>query len=75
MFHISSFITRYAYRRYPNLLTISWYCEELLDQGKLIEADELISKAIAENPEDIHHSEQIERIYFCKLRCLLEMKR
>ncbi|WP_342431975.1 tetratricopeptide repeat protein [Neobacillus sp. FSL H8-0543] len=75
MFHISSFITRYAYRRYPNLVTISWYCEELLDQGKLIEADELISNAIAENSEGIHHSEQIERIYFCKLRCLLEMKR
>src|SRR4051812_17050825 len=51
MFHISSFITRYAYRRYPNLLTISWYCEDLLDQGKLIEADELISTAIAENHE------------------------
>jgi tetratricopeptide (TPR) repeat protein len=75
MFHISSFLTRYAYRKYPTLLTISWYCEELLDQGKLIEADELISSAIADIQWDIHHSEQIERIYFCKLRCLLEMKR
>jgi tetratricopeptide (TPR) repeat protein len=75
MFHISSFLTRFAYRKYPNLLTISWFCEELLDQGKLIEADELISTAIADIHEDIHQSEQIERIYFCKLRCLLEMKR
>jgi tetratricopeptide (TPR) repeat protein len=72
MFHYSSFIARYAYRRFPCLLTISWYCEELLDNGKLLEADELISAVIAEN--QIQEGEEVERLYFCKIRCLLEMK-
>jgi tetratricopeptide (TPR) repeat protein len=75
MYHYSSFIARYAYRRFQDLLTVTWYCEELLDNGKLLEADEIISAAIMENQEDIHHSEIVERIYFCKIRCLLEMKR
>ncbi|MEH7014396.1 hypothetical protein V7087_26905, partial [Neobacillus niacini] len=26
MYHYSSFIARYAYRRFPTSLTISWYC-------------------------------------------------
>lgn len=74
MFNYSSFIARFAYRRFPNLLTISWYAEELLDNGRLLEADELISKTIDELQYSIHESEEVERIYFCKLRCLLEMK-
>jgi tetratricopeptide (TPR) repeat protein len=74
MYHYSSFIVRYAYRRFPCVLTLSWYCEELLDNGKLLEADELISAAIAENQEDIQDGEEVERLYFCKIRCLLEMK-
>ncbi|NWQ42160.1 tetratricopeptide repeat protein [Bacillus sp. EB106-08-02-XG196] len=74
MYQYSSFIARYAYRRFPSVLTISWYCEELLDNGKLLEADELISAAIAENQEDIQGCEELERLYFCKIRCLLEMK-
>lgn len=74
MYHYSSFIARYAYRRFPCYLTVSWYCEELLDNGKLLEADELISAAIAENQNDIRDCEQVERLYFCKIRCLLDMK-
>ncbi|WHZ01405.1 tetratricopeptide repeat protein [Neobacillus sp. YX16] len=74
MYQYSSFIARYAYRRFPCVLTLSWYCEELLDNGKLLEADELISAAIAENQEDIQDGEEVERLYFCKIRCLLEMK-
>lgn len=74
MYHLSSFIARYAYRRFPCILTLSWYCEELIDNGKLLEADELISDAIAENQEDITNDEELERLYFCKIRCLLEMK-
>ncbi len=74
MYHYSSFITRYAFRRFPCHLTVSWYCEELLDNGKLLEADELISAAIAENQLDIRDCEEVERLYFCKIRCLLNMK-
>ncbi|MCM3692707.1 tetratricopeptide repeat protein [Neobacillus niacini] len=74
MYQYSSFIARYAYRRFHCILTISWYCEELLDNGKLLEADELISVTIAENQEEIQDCEEIERLYFCKIRCLLEMK-
>jgi tetratricopeptide (TPR) repeat protein len=72
MYHYSSFIARYAYRRFPCFLTISWYCEELIDNGKLLEADELISAVIAEN--QLQECEEVERLYFCKIRCLLEMK-
>jgi len=72
MYHYSSFIARYAYRRFPCILTTSWYCEELLDNGKLLEADELISAVIAEN--QFQEGEEVERLYFCKIRCLLEMK-
>ncbi len=74
MYHYSSFIARYAYRRFPCFLTISWYCEELLDNGRLLEADELISAAITDNQEEIRDCEKVERLYFCKIRCLLEMK-
>jgi tetratricopeptide (TPR) repeat protein len=74
MYQYSSFIARYAYRRFPCVLTLSWYCEELLDNGKLLEADELISVAIAENQEDIQDGEGAVRLYFCKIRCLLEIK-
>jgi tetratricopeptide (TPR) repeat protein len=72
MYQYSSFIARYAYRRFPTLLTLTWYCEELLDNGKLLEADELVTNAIAESQED---TEVLEKLYFCKIRCLLEMKR
>jgi tetratricopeptide (TPR) repeat protein len=72
MFQFSSFIARYAYRRFPCILTTSWYCEELLDNGKLLEADELISAVIAEN--QFQEGEEGERLNFCKIRCLLEMK-
>lgn len=75
MYHFSSFIARLAYRRFPDLLTTSWYCEELLDHGKLLEADELITTVLDEVNKDIYQSEEVERLYFCKIRCLLEMKR
>ncbi|MFP7297987.1 tetratricopeptide repeat protein [Neobacillus niacini] len=74
MYQYSSFLARYAYRRFPCFLTLSWYCEELLDNGKLLEADELISSAIAEIQDNIQDGEECERLYFCKIRCLLEMK-
>jgi tetratricopeptide (TPR) repeat protein len=72
MYQYSSFIARYAYRRFPTLVTLTWYCEELLDNGKLLEADELVTNTIAENQEG---TEELEKLYFCKIRCLLEMKR
>nr|WP_263326041.1 tetratricopeptide repeat protein [Neobacillus sp. Marseille-Q6967] len=75
MYHFSSFIARFAYRRFPDLLTTSWYCEELLDHGRLLEADDLITKVLDEVNKDINESEEVERLYFCKIRCLLEMKR
>lgn len=75
MYHYSSFIARYAYRQFPNLLTTSWYCEELLDSGKLLEADELISRILLDIQDQDLDKEEVERIYFCKIRCLLEMKR
>jgi tetratricopeptide (TPR) repeat protein len=79
MFQYSSFLVRYAYRRFPNLLTISWYCEELLENGKLLEADDIIS-AVTRDVKEIsiddasEDHEGMERIHFCKIRCLLEMK-
>ncbi|MEH7176544.1 tetratricopeptide repeat protein [Neobacillus vireti] len=75
MYQYSSFIARYAYRRFPSIQTITWYCEELLDNGKILEADDLISKTIKENQDDRFNPVEIERLYFCKIRCLLEMNR
>ncbi|MEH7332257.1 tetratricopeptide repeat protein [Neobacillus drentensis] len=75
MYNYSSFIVRYAYRRFQNLLTASWYCEELLDGGRPLEAEEIITHVITESKEDIHECESLERAYFSKIRCLIEMKR
>ncbi|MGG3470143.1 tetratricopeptide repeat protein [Neobacillus pocheonensis] len=75
MYNYSAFIVRYAYRRFQNLLTASWFCEELLDNGRPLEAEKLITNAITVCKEDIRESETLERAYFSKIRCLLEMKR
>ncbi|MGG1674674.1 tetratricopeptide repeat protein [Neobacillus sp. NRS-1170] len=75
MYNYSAFIVRFAYRRFQNLLTASWYCEELLDGGRPLEAEEIITHVITESKEDISKSESLESAYFSKIRCLLEMKR
>lgn len=75
MYNYSAFLVRNAYRRFPNLLTASWFCEELLDNGKPFEAEDMITKAISECTMNIYENESLERAYFSKIRCLLEMKR
>ncbi|TKI86907.1 bacteriocin-processing peptidase family protein, partial [Bacillus cereus] len=49
MHQYSSFLIRYAYKKFPNMRTLSLYCDELIDERKILEAEQLLKETLEES--------------------------
>ncbi|PGK35132.1 hypothetical protein CN907_20575 [Bacillus anthracis] len=75
MHQYSSFLIRYAYKKFQNMRTLSLYCDELIDERKILEVEQLLKDSLEEvNKEEIE-VDLLAKTYFTLVRCLLEMKR
>ncbi|RBP89131.1 tetratricopeptide repeat protein [Cytobacillus firmus] len=74
MYQYSGFIARYAHRRFNTLQTAIWYCDELIDSGKTLEANDIITEYLRKQPHDAD-TELIISALFTEVHSLLELKR
>ncbi|PGC03231.1 bacteriocin-processing peptidase family protein [Bacillus toyonensis] len=75
MHQYSSFLIRYAYKKFPNMRTLSLYCDELIDERKILEAEQLLKDSLEEADKEEIDDDFLAKTYFTLVRCLLEMKR
>jgi len=75
MHQYSSFLIRYAYKKFPNMRTLSLYCDELIDERKILEAEQLLKDSLEEVGKEEIDADFLAKTYFTLVRCLLEMKR
>ncbi|HHT7189628.1 TPA: tetratricopeptide repeat protein [Bacillus cereus] len=75
MHQYSSFLIRYAYKKFPNMRTLSLYCDELIDERKILEAEQLLKDSLEEVSQTDVDADILAKAYFTLVRCLLEMKR
>lgn len=71
MDQLSGIIIRDSYRRLKSPQTALWYCEQLIDENKLIEAEELLK----ELEEQELPGELREKLYFTMASALIGMRR
>ncbi|MED0987063.1 tetratricopeptide repeat protein [Bacillus paramycoides] len=74
MHQYSSFLIRYTYKKFPNMRTLSLYCDELIDERKILDAEQLLKNSLEEVNEEID-ADVLAKAYFTLVRCLLDMKR
>ncbi|WP_028400257.1 tetratricopeptide repeat protein [Ectobacillus panaciterrae] len=75
MYHYSGFLARYAYRRFPSIRTLTWFCEELMNERKPLDAEELLKAALQTAEQEQAANEHLAKLHFTLSRCLLEMHR
>ncbi|WP_243521853.1 tetratricopeptide repeat protein [Bacillus pseudomycoides] len=75
MHQYSAFLIRYSYRKFPNMRTLSLYCDELIDDRRVLDAEKLLKDALKNIKADQIDSDIVSKAYFTLVRCLLEMKR
>ncbi|KEK25079.1 tetratricopeptide repeat protein [Bacillus gaemokensis] len=75
MHQYSGFLIRYFYKKSPNMRTLSLYCDELIDDRKVLDAEKLLKDALQDIEEDQLDGDILSKAYFTLGRCLLEMKR
>ncbi|MFE4122264.1 tetratricopeptide repeat protein [Priestia sp. YIM B13486] len=71
---LSRMLTTYGYRRFGSIRMVTLYCDDLLREGKILDADDRLSLLISQLDTESVKEEQLEKIYFLKVRILLEMK-
>ncbi|MER2257427.1 MAG: peptidase C39, partial [Priestia megaterium] len=71
---LSRMLTTYGYRRFGSIRMVTLYCDDLLREGKILDADDRLSLLISQLDTESVKKEQLEKIYFLKVRILLEMK-
>lgn len=71
MDQLSGIIIRDSYRRSKSPQTALWYCEQLIDENKLIEAEEHLKEIEEQDLSD----EWKEKLYFTMASALIEMRR
>ncbi|KON87533.1 hypothetical protein AF332_12305 [Sporosarcina globispora] len=74
MYQYSGFLARYAHRRFNTLQTAIWYCEELIDSGKTLQANDIITEYLRKRPHEAD-DELIISALFTEVHSLLELKR
>ena len=74
MHQYSAFLSRYAYKKFPSMRTLSLYCDELIDDRKVLDAERLLKDSL-QYIEDEIDANILAKTYFTLVRCLLEMKR
>ncbi|EEL50875.1 bacteriocin-processing peptidase family protein [Bacillus cereus] len=75
MHQYSAFLIRYSYKKFPNMRTLSLYCDELIDDRKVLDAEKLLKDALEDIKVDQIDSNILSKAYFTLVRCLVEMKR
>ena len=55
--------------------TLSLYCDELIDERKILEAEQLLKSSLEELSKEEIDADFLAKTYFTLVRCLLEMKR
>lgn len=75
MHQYSAFLIRYSYKKFPNMRTLSLYCDELIDDRKVLDAEKLLKDALDDIKAEQIDSDILSKAYFTLVRCLLEMKR
>ncbi|KFN03140.1 bacteriocin-processing peptidase family protein [Bacillus clarus] len=75
MHQYSAFLIRYSYKRFPNVRTLSLYCDELIDDRKILDAEQLLKGSLEEISEKEIDADVLAKAHFTLVRCLLEMKR
>ncbi|TDL80688.1 tetratricopeptide repeat protein [Peribacillus frigoritolerans] len=71
MEQLGGIIIRDSYRRLKSPLTAIWYCQQLIDENKLIEAEELLKEIEKQELSD----EWKEKFYFTMASALIGMRR
>ncbi|MEI4621884.1 tetratricopeptide repeat protein [Bacillus pfraonensis] len=74
MHQYSAFLIRYSYKKFSNMRTLSLYCDELIDDRKILDAEKLLKDALEDTKVDQIDSDILSKAYFTLVRCLLEMK-
>ena len=76
MYRHSALLARYAHRRFSTLQTLTWVCDEWLEERRPLDVEEALrprlEEAIANGKEKPEH---IARAAFTLVRTLLEMRR
>ncbi|MBK5487629.1 C39 family peptidase [Bacillus sp. TH17] len=75
MHQYSSFLIRYTYKKFPNMRTLSLYCDELIDERKILDAEQLLKDSLEKVNEEETDADVLTKTYFTLVRCLLDMKR
>ncbi|MGQ5529999.1 tetratricopeptide repeat protein [Bacillus sp. CGMCC 1.60114] len=70
----SRFIVRYAHRRFNSFRTLTWFCDDLIDERKSLDAEDLLREALQKEGNAIK-KEHLTKVYFVLARCILEMRR
>lgn len=74
MYQYSGFLARYAHRRFKTLQTAIWYCDELIDSGRSLEANYIITEYLKKMPHEAETELRISAL-FTEVHSLLELKR
>lgn len=74
MYQYSGFLARYAHRRFKTLQTAIWYCDELIDSGRSLEANNIITEYLKKMPHEAETELRISAL-FTEVHSLLELKR
>ncbi|WP_035433642.1 tetratricopeptide repeat protein [Bacillus sp. UNC322MFChir4.1] len=70
----STFIVRYAHRRFNSFRTLTWFCDDLIDERKSLDAEDLLKEALQKESHAVK-KEHLAKAYFVLARCVLEMRR
>lgn len=74
MYQYSGFLARYAHRRFKTLQTAIWYCDELIDSGRSLEANNIITEYLEKMPREADNELRVSAL-FTEVHSLLELKR
>lgn len=74
MYQYSGFLARYAHRRFKTLQTAIWYCDELIDSGRSLEANNIITEYLRKMPREADTELRVSAL-FTEVHSLLELKR
>lgn len=70
----SRFLVRYAHRRFNSFRTLTWFCDDLIDERKSLDAEDLLKEALQKEGYAVK-KEHLAKAYSVLARCILEMRR
>ncbi|WP_108671228.1 C39 family peptidase [Peribacillus acanthi] len=74
MYHYSNLLSRFAHKKFASVQTLAWIADDLMDQGKYLEAANELQRKIEESDMDALSIEKQGRVYFALARVLIELK-